>query len=463
MSTTNHAALVDGRYRLEEVLGRGGMSEVYRAVDRRLGREVAVKWLREPVGDTRQAARARSEALLLARLSHPALVTLFDAGVEAGRPYLVMELVDGPSLARHAPSEPGDVALVGAQLADGLAYIHGEGLVHRDLKPANVLAARTSTPWERVKLADFGIARLLDAARLTATGTAVGTAAYLAPEQVRGEPIGPAADIWSLGLVLLECLTRRRAYPGPPAEAAVARLHRTPDVPAALPGGWVTLLRAMTASDPAARPSAVEVRTGLVHLGTGGTAAAASTWPIPDPPAPDAVPATPPAVMAAMASMAPPAVMAAMASMAAGAAGAAGAVDPATPSVPSEAANPWGAPAGPASTAVLETTRPAERTWAGWARDRARRGFRGPILAIGLALAAAALVVLVAVSAAGSHPGSGRPSPTHPTGPTTTGSPLTTVAAPRASSVPPAPTPATGPAPKHHGGGDGDHGGGDGG
>ncbi len=207
MSTTRRDMLIEGRYRILDVIGRGGMADVYRARDERLGRLVAIKRLRETVDDRRAEARARSEALLLARLSHPSLVTLFDAGVEEGRPYLVMELIDGPSLAVQAPSEPDAVATVGAQLADGLAYMHGESLVHRDLKPANVLVAPTAIPWERVKLADFGIARLVDATHLTATGTAIGTAAYLAPEQVRGTPVGPEADVWSLGLILLECLT----------------------------------------------------------------------------------------------------------------------------------------------------------------------------------------------------------------------------------------------------------------
>jgi serine/threonine protein kinase len=123
--------------------------------------------------------------------------------------------------------------------------------VHRDVKPGNVLIGRDG----RVRLTDFGIARLVDSARVTSTGMMVGTASFLAPEQVAGEPVGPPADVYALGLVLLECLTGQREYAGSTVEVALARLQRLPRVPATLPAGWPGLLRAMTAREPADRPS----------------------------------------------------------------------------------------------------------------------------------------------------------------------------------------------------------------
>src|SRR5205823_4403033 len=144
---------------------------------------------------------------------------------------------------------------LGAQIGNALAYVHGHGTIHRDIKPANILIDREGQP----KITDFGIARLVDSARRTATGVTVGTAAYLSPEQVTGAEVGPACDVYSLGLVLLECLTGRREYPGTGAEAALARLHRPPEIPASLPRPWPGLLAAMTDSDPSRRPAAAEV------------------------------------------------------------------------------------------------------------------------------------------------------------------------------------------------------------
>ncbi|MDO9496581.1 MAG: serine/threonine-protein kinase, partial [Nocardioides sp.] len=186
---------------------------------------------------------------------------------------LVMELVEGPTLSAHAqagPVAPDEVASIGAQLADALAYAHAQGIVHRDVKPGNVLLGANG----RVKLADFGIARLIgDTVRHTKTGTAIGTAAYLSPEQVLGEEITPAADVYSLGLVLLEVLTSERAFPGSPTESALARLNRDPDLPETLPEPWRRLLGAMTTRDPAARPGADAVARELRALDGAGTTA----------------------------------------------------------------------------------------------------------------------------------------------------------------------------------------------
>jgi serine/threonine protein kinase len=244
------------RYRLEEILGRGGMAEVWRATDPVLGRAVAVKLLRDTADDETDRLRFTAEARTLARLNHPGLVMLLDAGIRAERPYLVLELVDGQTLDQECggrPVDPDRVARIGSELAAALAYAHSEGVIHRDVKPGNVLLGHDG----RVKLADFGIARLIgETVRHTRTGQAIGTAAYLSPEQVRGDEVTVATDVYSLGLLLLEALTGERAYPGTPTEAALARLNRQPEIPQWLPAGWADLLTEMTALDPEDRPGA---------------------------------------------------------------------------------------------------------------------------------------------------------------------------------------------------------------
>ncbi|HWI42012.1 MAG TPA: serine/threonine-protein kinase [Nocardioides sp.] len=252
-----------GRYRLGEVIGRGGMSEVLRAEDLKLHRQVAVKVLHDSATDERDRERFFAEARTLAMLSHAGLVTVYDAGLgDHERPFLVMELVEGQTLGEQLASGPllvEEVASVGAQVADALAYVHDHGIVHRDVKPGNILGSGPG-----VKLADFGIARLVEqATRHTRTGFSIGTAAYLAPEQVRGEDVTGAADVYALGLVLLESLTGRREYPGLPTEAALARLTRMPTVPAGLPAPWPALLTRMLRTEPAERPSAAEVARAL--------------------------------------------------------------------------------------------------------------------------------------------------------------------------------------------------------
>ena len=264
------ARVIGGRYRLDALIGRGGSAEVWRAEDEALGRHVALKLVTASGGE--DAGRVGDEARLLARLSHPGLVPVYDAGTdETGRPWVVMELVDGGTLADEigrGPVDPVRVAAVGRVLAEALAYVHAQGLVHRDVKPANVLLGSDG----RVRLTDFGIARLVDAAKVTATGLTVGTASYLSPEQVTGSGVGPKSDVYSLGLVLLEALTGEREYPGSAVEVALARLHRQPEVPDWLPAGWPGLLRAMTSRDDAPRPTAEQVAADLGRISAGGTA-----------------------------------------------------------------------------------------------------------------------------------------------------------------------------------------------
>ncbi|MFB2582698.1 protein kinase [Herbiconiux sp. P15] len=265
-SSPDTGELLDGRYQLESRIGAGGMGVVYRARDETLGRTVAVKLFRDSAAD---AARTTSETRLLAGLNHPALVTLYDAQVapvDPARPsYLVMEFVDGPTLTERVaggPLDPADVATMARDLAEALHVVHQAGIVHRDIKPSNVLLRSSHVPGEeyRAKLADFGIAHLIDSTRLTTPGTLIGTAAYLSPEQVRGSDPAPASDIYALGLVLMEALTAKRAFPQAGThEAALARLTSDPLVPAEFGYGWRSLLTAMTAREPSERPSALDV------------------------------------------------------------------------------------------------------------------------------------------------------------------------------------------------------------
>lgn len=261
--------LLGQRYRTAELLGTGGASSVYRATDENLGRDVAVKVFNPSTSDDDDYRRQHTETLLLATLNHPGLVTLHDAGLhedESGRTtsFLVMEIVDGRDLRKLLKAErlePLEVAQLGADLADALAYIHSQGVIHRDVKPANILLYRAGEQDTRLysKLTDFGIARMVNATMATATGATIGTANYLSPEQAHGSVVDTASDIYSLGLVLLECLTGQKAFPGAVVEAAVARLLRDPEVPDSLGPVWATLLTRMTTRDPAQRPDAHEV------------------------------------------------------------------------------------------------------------------------------------------------------------------------------------------------------------
>ena len=288
-SSTPGPRLLSGRYLLGERLGRGGMGDVYRATDQVLARQVAVKVFRPDVSDDALHLRHQSEARVLAGLNHPGLVAVYDIGTQDDQPFLVMELVEGETLAQlihRGPLEPRHAASLCGQLAASLQAIHDAGVIHRDVKPANMMvrAADDGTPW-RTKLTDFGIARLVDGTRLTSTGLLLGTVQYLSPEQTIGGTVSYPSDVYALGLVLLECLTGRPAFPGVGIETAVVRLSRQPEVPAALGGQWGGLLEAMTAREPEDRPTAGEVAAALGGLtadtAAGSTGPASVTPPVP--------------------------------------------------------------------------------------------------------------------------------------------------------------------------------------
>lgn len=270
--TMESPGFLNERYRLKDLIGRGGMASVYRATDERLGRDVAIKIFELRATDEPDIQRQQAEINVLASLNHHSLVTLFDVGVhraEADRPqiYLVMELVDGVDLRQRLDRDPMStrhIAQIGYDLAEGLDYIHGRGVIHRDIKPANILLAEYSSDSRtRARLTDFGIALFPDSERVTNQGMTTGTAAYLSPEQARGEEVGPASDIYALGLVLLECFTGETAFPGEPIPSAMARLLRDPAIPEELAPEWRHLLATMLAREPEQRPPTAEVVLAL--------------------------------------------------------------------------------------------------------------------------------------------------------------------------------------------------------
>jgi eukaryotic-like serine/threonine-protein kinase len=270
--------LLSGRYELGHVIGRGGMSTVHRAYDRWTGHEVAVKIARPAPDGIDAIGPARREVGLLSTLDDPGLVALLDADIGDGRTpaYLVSELVDGPNLAqwiRSSTLTEQQTARLGAAMSRTLAYVHGRGVVHRDVKPANILISRTDAELGAPKLVDFGIAATVDGTNLAADDATVGTANYLSPEQVRGDPITPATDIYSLGLVLIEALTGTLVYPGTGAHAAMARLDRSAPIPEDVSRGLRAVLADMTACDPADRPAAGRAAKMLdgIAAGYGGS------------------------------------------------------------------------------------------------------------------------------------------------------------------------------------------------
>ena len=226
-SFTNGSTLCNGRYRLDEVVGRGGMAIVWRATDLQLERPVAIKVISDVLAtDPRFIARFEREARLAAALNHPNLVKVFDFSVDSARPFLIMEHIGGGTLADKR-GQALDAEPMARDLLDALAHIHAAGILHRDIKPANVLLAADGSP----RLTDFGIALGDDQTGLTLTGQVLGTLRYIAPEVAEGNPATPQSDLYSLGVLLGEVAG---ADPSPALSGLIAR---------------------MTAADPAARPT----------------------------------------------------------------------------------------------------------------------------------------------------------------------------------------------------------------
>jgi eukaryotic-like serine/threonine-protein kinase len=223
--------ILAGRYRLDAVVGAGGMATVFRAWDGQLERAVAVKVLASNLAaDPEVATRFRAEARHLASLSHPGIVAVYDVGEADDGPYFVMELIDGESLearlARDGRAHPDDVVPIVTSIADGLGALHDRGLIHRDVKPLNILLPRTG----RARLADFGLVRGDATTHLTAPGIAVGTLAYMAPELLRGDAASPASDVYALGAVTYRALTGALPYPAATLAELVAA-HASPPTP----------------------------------------------------------------------------------------------------------------------------------------------------------------------------------------------------------------------------------------
>ncbi|MFC4905898.1 serine/threonine-protein kinase [Actinomadura gamaensis] len=263
-----HPKVIAGRYELLEVLGRGGMGAVWRARDRTLDREVAVKEVDLPPGLTaEQTARVHErtlrEARSAARLDHPGIVTVHDVVEEDGRPWIVMSLVRAPALDAHInrrgrPLPPARVAAIGLDLLDALRHAHAAGVVHRDVKPGNVLLGA-----ERAVLTDFGIASIAGDETLTQTGVVVGSPAYLAPEQARHQKATPASDLWSLGATLYAAVEGRPPYQREDVWGVMAALLSDDPDPVRLAGPLTPVLNGLLQRDPDRRMNADEAERAL--------------------------------------------------------------------------------------------------------------------------------------------------------------------------------------------------------
>jgi eukaryotic-like serine/threonine-protein kinase len=260
--------VLTGRYRLESVLGDGGMGRVWRGHDETLGRAVAVKEVLFPpdVSDRDRdalAERTMREAQLTAQLNHPAVVTTYDAVVHEGRPFIVMELVPSVSLAERVAEQgslpPETVRRIGLVLVDALRTAHRQGIVHRDVKPSNVLIAND----DRVLLSDFGIATRESDPVLTSTGVLVGSPAYMSPERLRGERATPAADVWSLGATLYAALEGRPPFQAGTTMGTITAIMTDEVAPPSVGGDLADLVAGMLRKDPRDRLTLDEVRDAL--------------------------------------------------------------------------------------------------------------------------------------------------------------------------------------------------------
>jgi serine/threonine protein kinase len=266
------APLLLDRYRPLVLLARGGSASVYRGRDETLGRDIAIKLFSG--GGASEVDQFRKELRSLASLSHHGVVSIVDAGIDLStpddpRPFLVMELIQGrtirETLADHTFSAQ-NIGEMGFEVAEALDYIHSRDVIHRDITPSNIMlvdyGSAASRP--RARVTDFGIAIAAANGPIpVGRGSVTGTAGYLSPEQVRNEELTSATDIYSLGLVLLECFTGRLAFPGTAVDSALARLKVDPSIPPSVKEPWRSLISRMTQRDPARRPTAAETADDL--------------------------------------------------------------------------------------------------------------------------------------------------------------------------------------------------------
>ncbi|MFG2336898.1 protein kinase [Streptomyces yangpuensis] len=399
----NSDRVVSGRYRLLEQIGRGGMGVVWRARDEVLARDVAVKEVRAPAGlDTaeleRMYRRLEREAWAAARVSHRGVVTVYDVASEDGRPWIVMELVRGLSLAdvleAEGPMTPQRAAHIGEQVLAALRSAHESGVLHRDVKPANVLIANDG----RVVLSDFGIASLEGSSAITMTGEVVGSPEFLAPERALGNDPGPGSDLWSLGVMLYACVEGVSPFRRATALDTLRAVVDEEPPPTRRAGPLEPVLAGLLRKDPAERLDAAEAAPMLRVVGAGG-AVRAGGGPVSGPDAP------PPTARHGH--------------------------------EPRGGAGPYG-PSAPRTPALGQPPVPA-------AGPGARRGAAGPVLAVGivlllLALAALGWILLRDLGDKGGHAGNqGAPTKPVTTAPAATTAPADTAPA----SVPASPSAST--------------------
>jgi eukaryotic-like serine/threonine-protein kinase len=266
--------VIAGRYRLVEILGRGGMGTVWRAIDESLGREVAIKQMLllsdvDVVERLVLYARMEREARAAARLKHPGIITVYDRGVgRDGRPWIVMEIINGASLGDLITAEgrltPPRVAGIGVQILDALTAAHESGVMHRDIKPNNILL-----DGDRVVLADFGIAAIDGDAALTHPGMPLGTASFMSPERIGGQPATTASDLWSVGATLYTAVEGHKPFTGPTLGAMCVAIATQNPASAVHAGPLAPMLEGLLRKDPARRFTAAQAMTMLAGIANG--------------------------------------------------------------------------------------------------------------------------------------------------------------------------------------------------